>query len=81
MALTEEKFKELMEMMLEKQNREIEGKLRERLEGVKKEVRETMKSVTDRQDKLESEQTEMKENIGELMNQMKDIKTVVESSV
>ena len=53
MALTEEKFKELMGMMLDKQNRDIEEKLGERLEGLKKEVSATMKTVTDRQDKVE----------------------------
>ena len=40
-------------MMLDKQNRDIEEKLGERLEGLKKEVSATMKTVTDRQDKVE----------------------------
>ena len=40
-------------MMLEKQNRDIGDKLGERLEGIKKEISDNMKVVTDRQDKLE----------------------------
>ena len=81
MALTEEKFKELMGLMLDKQNRDIEEKLGERLEGLKKEVSATMKTVTDRQDKLETDQIGMKENICELRTQMNEVKSIVESSV
>ena len=60
MALTEDRFLELMKTMTEKQNRVIEAKIVDKLENVKNEVSETLKVVNDRQDKMESEQKGMK---------------------
>ena len=81
MALTTEKFKELMEMMIEKQNKDIEEKLVDKLEDVKKEMSGALKVVTDRQDKMETDQLDMKDQLGALRTQMEDIKKIAEESV
>ena len=81
MALTTEKFKELMEMMIEKQNKDIEEKLGDKLEDVKKEMSGAIKIVADRQDKMETEQMDMKDQMGLLRAQMEDIKKIAEVSV
>ena len=56
MALTEERFKELMEMMTQKQNREVEEKFVDKLDDVKKKITGSIRTVTDRQDKMENDQ-------------------------
>ena len=75
------KFKELMEMMIEKQNKDIEEKLGDKLEDVKKEMSGAIKVVTDRQDKMETDQLEMKDQLGLLRAQMEDIKKIAVVSV
>ena len=78
MALTEEKFKELMEIMMAKQNKDLEDKLVGTIENVKKEVSENMKSATDWQDKVEAEHVAMKNDISDLITKVEGIKKIVE---
>ena len=59
-ALTTDKFKELMEQMLEKQNKDLEKKISEKMDDVKNEMNVAIKTVTERQDKMETEQIDMK---------------------
>ena len=80
MALTEERFKELMELMTQKQNRDIEEKLVDKLDDVKKEMTGALKIVTERQDKMENEHQGMMEQMEEMKEQLKDIKKITETS-
>ena len=48
MALTEERFKELMAFMTEKQNRDIEEKLVNKLDEVKKEMTGAIEDISER---------------------------------
>ena len=59
-ALTTDKFKELMEQMLEKQNKDLEKKISEKMDDIKNEMNVATKTVTERQDKMETEQIDMK---------------------
>ena len=68
-------------MMIEKQNKDIEEKLGDKLEDVKKEMSGAIKIVADRQDKMETEQMDMKDQMGLLRAQMEDIKKIAEVAV
>ena len=78
MALTAEKFQELMGIMIEKQNKDIEEKLGNKLDDVKKELSGAIQVVHERQDKMETEQLSMKEQMVSLKEQMADIKKIAE---
>ena len=78
MALTEEKFKELMSMMMEKQKRDIEEKLSDKINEVKTEVKGAVKTVSDRQDAMEAEQAKMKSDIGQLVTKVEELKKIAE---
>ena len=49
-----------MEQMLEKQNKDLEKKISEKMDDVKNEMNVAIKTVTERQDKMETEQIDMK---------------------
>ena len=70
------KFLERMEEKREKEKLELV----ERMEDMKKEVKGAVKSVSDRQDKMEVEQ-EHKNDIGVLKSQMEEIKKLVQEPV
>ena len=74
MALTAE---ELMEIMLEKQNKEIEEKLVNKLDDVRREMGGAIKVVSERQDRLENDQIEMKKDVGLLRAKMQKISEVL----
>ena len=67
-------------MMTEKQNREIEAKLVDKLEDVKKEMSGAIRTVSDRQDRFESEQTTLKDQMLVMQEQMKKVVAVAEKS-
>ena len=77
MALTEERFLELMKEMKAKQNRDIEEKLVNKLEDVKNEMSDSIRTISERQDKFDNEQTTIKNQMSVLQEQVKDIKKVV----
>jgi hypothetical protein len=79
MALTVEKFQELMGIMIEKHNKDIEDKLGNKLEDVKKELSGAIQVVHERQDKMETEQVDLKEQIVSLREQMVDIKKIAQA--
>ena len=80
MALTEDRFLELMKMMTEKQNRDIEAKIVDKLDDVKNEVSGALKVVTNRQDKMEHEQQGMKDQIGLMNDQLVEIKKIASAA-
>ena len=80
MALTEDRFLELMKMMTEKQNRDIEAKIVDKLDDVKNEVSGALKVVTNRQDKMEHEQQGMKDQIGLMNDQLVEIKKIASAT-
>ena len=69
---------ELMERMTEKQNRDIEARVGNRLDDVKKEMTGAIQTVADRQDNMEREQQSMKEQMLEMKEQMIDMKKVAD---
>ena len=71
------KFLERMEEKREKEKLELV----ERMEDMKKEVKGAVKSVSDRQDKMEVEQEHIKNDIGVLKSQMEEIKKLVQEPV
>ena len=73
MALTEERFKELMAQMTEKQNRDIEDRIVNKMNEVKKEMTEAISSVGQRQDLVEKEQQNLKEQFENMKEQIRDI--------
>ena len=66
--------------MTQKQNKDIEEKLVDKLEDVKKEMTGALKIVTERQDKMENEHQGMMEQMEEMKEQLKDIKKITETS-
>ena len=80
-ALTTDKFKELMELMLEKQNKDLEKKISDKMDDVKNEMNVAMKVVTERQDKMETEQGDMKKQMSNLVTQVEEIKNSMEEVV
>ena len=80
MALTEERFMELMGIMTEKQNRDIETKLGNKLDDVKNEMAGAIQTVAGRQDTMEKEQQSMRQQMEEMKEQMVDIKKRQEMS-
>ena len=68
-------FLQRMEEKREKEKQELVGKI----EDVKNEVKGTIKALTDRQDKIEVDHEQMKEDIGDLKTQMDKIRSIVEN--
>ena len=80
MALTEERFKELMALMTEKQSRDIEDRIVNKMDEVKKEMAEAISSLGQRQDLVEKEQQNLKVEVENMKEQISDIKKTVETS-
>ena len=79
MALTEERFMQLMEMMNEKQSKDIEKRMAGQLETVKSELTVAIKSVSDRQDDLEGDQKLLKTQIVNMQDEISEIRSLVQS--
>ena len=80
MALTEERFLELMKQMTEKQNSDIEARVGNRLDDVKKEMTGAIQTVAERQDTMDKEQQSMKQQMETMREQMIEIKKIAETS-
>ena len=80
-ALTTDKFKELMELMLEKQNKDLEKKISEKMDDVKNEMNVALKVVTERRDNMETEQVDLKEQMTSLVTEVKDLRNTIEGVV
>ena len=65
-------------MMMEKQKRDIEEKLSDKINEVKTEVKGAVKTVSDRQDAMEAEQAKMKSDIGQLVTKVEELKKIAE---
>jgi hypothetical protein len=78
MALTEERFMELMTQMTEKQNIDLEKRLASQLDSIRIEMSSAIKSISDRQDSMELEQKGLLEQLGQLQKQMTDMQNCVE---
>ena len=76
MALTEERFMELMKRMNQEQVINIEKKVAEQLNTVKEDLSWAISKVSDRQDTMEEDQKAMKTQIAEMQDQLKEIKSV-----
>ena len=79
MALTEERFMELMQRMNQEQVINIEKKVAEQLNTVKEDLSGAISKVSDRQDTMEEDQKAMKTQIAEMQVQLKEIKSVSEA--
>ena len=78
MALTEQRFMELMAQMTEKQNSDLEKRLASQLESIRVEMTTAFKSISDRQDILEAEQGVLVKQLEVLQQQMGNIKNNAE---
>lgn len=78
MALTEERFVELMAKMTEKQNKIFEEKLVTKLDEVKTEMTGAIDTIAKRQDTVEKEQKIMKEQFEDIKEQLVEIKKTAE---
>ena len=79
MALTEERFLQLMKMMNDEQANNIERKVANQLETVKKDLSGAIAKVSDRQDNMEEDQKAMKTQMVALQEQLEEIKTASQS--
>ena len=79
MALTEDRFMELMEIMNEKQFKKIEEKVASQLETVKKDLTGTIDKISERQDTMDNEQKVVKKQMESMQEQMKEIKSLAQS--
>ena len=70
---------QLMEMMNEKQCKDIEKRVAGQLETVKTDLTGAIKKVSDRQDDLEGDQKVMKNQIVNMQEQMTEIRSLVQS--
>ena len=66
--------------MTEKQNRDIEDRIVNKMNEVKKEMTEAISSVGQRQDLVEKEQQNLKEQFENMKEQISDIKKIVDTS-
>ena len=71
---------ELMGIMTEKQNRDIETRLGNKLNDVKNEMAGAIQTVAGRQDTMEKEQQSMRQQMEEMKEQMVDIKKIAMTS-
>ena len=79
MALTEERFLQLMKMINDEQANNIERKVANQLETVKKDLSGAIAKVSDRQDNMEEDQKAMKTQMVALQEQLEEIKTASQS--
>ena len=70
-----------MEAMLEKQNKDLEKKISEKMDDVKNEMNVAIKAVTERQDKMETEQVDMKKQMNSLVTQVEDMRKTMQGAV
>ena len=80
MALTEDRFLLLMEMMNEKQCKEIESRVAGQLESVKKDLTGAIDKVNKRQDTMETEQNELKDQMGNMHEKIEEIKKITQAA-
>ena len=80
MALTEERFIELMALMTEKQNKILEDKLVTKLDEVKAEMTGAIDTIAQRQDVVEKEQQNLKEQFDDIKEQLVEIKKAAEGT-
>ena len=78
MALTEERFLELMKRMNNEQIINIEKKVADQLDIVKKDLSGAISKVSDRQDNMEEEQKAMKTQMVAMQEQLKEIQTLAQ---
>ena len=77
MALTEERFKELMAAMTEKQNRDIEERIVTKMEQVKNEMTGAINDISVKQNVMEKDQQNLKEEVQDIKEQMTVIKNTL----
>ena len=70
MALTEDRFLQLMEKINESQCRKIEERVSEQLNTVKSELTVAINKVSERQDSMEEEQKGMKNTMSAMQRQL-----------
>ena len=83
MALTEDRFLELMQKMNEQQCKKLEEKVAEQLNTVKSELTVAISKVSDRQDSMEEDQKEMRSTMSAMQEQLDSLtreKTVSDRS-
>ena len=87
MALTEERFLALMEIMNEKQSKDIESRFSGKLAEMKEDLSGTIQKVSERQDKLESDQIKvnehqaiMKDQLDSLTKNVEEVKKIASAS-
>ena len=77
MALTEDRFLQLMEEMNKKQIKKIEDRVAEQLSAVRSDISEAIDKVSGRQDNLENEQKELKNTVHSMQEKLYNLAKVV----
>ena len=70
-----------MELMLKKQNEYLEKKISEKVDNVRNEMNVAIKAETERQEKMETEQVDMKKQMNSLVTQVEDMRKTMQGAV